>query len=176
MTLTAAERLILTTNILILERLGAPTDGGVGINQGDLRVAREALQYGFELEYGDLPFPLSVFEETFSAGGCEEVRDVLRMFDTLKIAWDRSDPKDGVTEDELRFPGWDYDGAEAQHWEYSKYLIETRGLYGYVVGGDDTRSVVSHHNKYRAMYAVFTALPQHNITIEGIKQVLAAGK
>lgn len=168
--------MILATNLLILERLG-PTTNGDGadavIAYTDLPAAREALQYGYELDYDELP--LHFHKEPISVETSHEVCDILRMYDTLKSAYDDSEDKQDLTEEELRCPGWDYDGGESGHWNYSRYIIETRGLYARVVGRDDTRSMVSHHDEYRAMYATFSELPQHAITIEGIKRVLAAG-
>src|SRR5205085_1206137 len=92
--LTLIERILLANQLRILEKL-EPEEGET------YRVAREAIEEGYELDYDLVARQLST--DTMSEDECRFVHDVLEMYRHLTFSAKRAD----VPAEEIQFPGFD---------------------------------------------------------------------
>jgi hypothetical protein len=117
MELTKVERLILTNQYRILEKLDP--------NQVRYyKEAREILEGGFTLSYNELA---SNIDQEMSEAKCHEVRDVLDLYRALKKAL-RELPEGSLAPEDATFKGFD-GNEESEHYAYARFLIETQGKW-----------------------------------------------
>jgi uncharacterized protein YfbU (UPF0304 family) len=167
--LTLIERILLANQLRILEKL-EPEEGET------YRVAREAIEEGYELDYDLVARQLST--DTMSEDECRFVHDVLEMYRHLTFSAKRAD----VPAEEIQFPGFDGNNE-------TKYLGYVNALFGrnlwaelHRQGGYDSHSPML--NRYRRMLAIQrnvlgqtqstgTATNSRALTADEIRQVLA---
>lgn len=102
-------------------------------NQGDEEYDYDnmikALQYGYEYHYSDVFDCL--FDEELSADGCREVLDILEMYRGIIYSYinlKREGIQLSLTEDDIRFPGFDGNN-EGKQMSYTEYFIKDLGRY-----------------------------------------------
>jgi uncharacterized protein YfbU (UPF0304 family) len=102
-------------------------------NQGDEEYDYDnmikALQYGYEYHYSDVFDCL--FDEELSADGCREVLDILEMYRGIIYSYinlKREGIQLSLTEDDIRFPGFDGNN-EGKQMFYTEYFIKDLGRY-----------------------------------------------
>jgi uncharacterized protein YfbU (UPF0304 family) len=102
-------------------------------NQGDEEYDYDnmikALQYGYEYHYSDIFDCL--FDEELSADGCREVLDILEMYRGIIYSYinlKREGIQLSLTEDDIRFPGFDGNN-EGKQMSYTEYFIKDLGRY-----------------------------------------------
>ena len=102
-------------------------------NQGDEEYDYDnmikALQYGYEYHYSDIFDCL--FDEELSADGCREVLDILEMYRGIIFSYinlKREGIQLSLTEDDIRFPGFDGNN-ECEQMSYTEYFIKDLGRY-----------------------------------------------
>lgn len=81
--------------------------------------ASEVLELGFELEYDMLTQNIDRDVLTFQE--CEEVIDILDMFNVLRILYSRLEDKSGIDEYKVKFSGFD-GNQEVKQLSYARYL------------------------------------------------------
>lgn len=111
MELSKAERLTLIHQFRILEKL---------YPEHAERYAqdREIIAAGYTVQYDDV-FG-SVFEE-MSDGECRYVFDVLDMYRILKRSYEELDDKQGLTEEDVKFKGFDLNN-EGKRYAFAEHL------------------------------------------------------
>jgi uncharacterized protein YfbU (UPF0304 family) len=141
MKLTRLERWILSNQMQILAKL-QPDDA----EHYDL--AREALERGYELNYGWLAEHIA--DRTLSEDECTEVLDILDMFRALESSHSRFGAKPGVDDWQVRFGGFDAnDPDEARRLGYFRHLRK-EGKYESIGAGDDNG--FNSHTRVLARY------------------------
>jgi uncharacterized protein len=159
--LTLIERLILSNQYLILERLDPD-------NAKHYALLRKAVEEGYALEYGRVADGL--YEE-FSAEECAEVRDILELHRALHL----SAMKVGVEPDKVRFRGFDGNNETAQM-AYTRYLLGDCGLWAELHRkghGYNSHSVTL--GRYRGMVQQWKVIGgKHDLSKEEIERILAA--
>ena len=102
-------------------------------NQGDVEYDYDnmikALQYGYEYHYSDVLDCL--FDEELSSEGCREVLDILEMYRGIiysYISLKRERKQLSLTEDDIRFPGFD-GNSEGMQMSYTEYFIKDLRRY-----------------------------------------------
>jgi uncharacterized protein len=118
MELTKLERLILTNQFRILEKLDPNS-------ARQSQSACEILRHGYSLEYDTLA---AFCSDEISRATCEEVRDILDLYRALKKAL-RELPAGSLTPEDATFKGFD-GNEESEHFGYTLFLIETLGKWG----------------------------------------------
>lgn len=109
-----AQRYILANQHRILELLDSE-------NAEKHRRRRLALEEGYALDYQ----PTEVWDDKYglSVNDCHFVIAVMAMFETLKRDFTALDDRGGLTEDDVRFPGFDQN-TEATFLGYAQFLID----------------------------------------------------
>ena len=144
-------------------------------NQGDEEYDYDnlikALEYGYELHYGDVFDCL--FDEELSADDCREVLDILEMYRGIIYSFinlKRDGKNVSLSENDVKFPGFDGNN-ETKQMSYTDYFIKDLGRY-------DEIEELSHGNynshwpklgKYRAMlmkWETYKALPNRYMMTE----------
>jgi uncharacterized protein YfbU (UPF0304 family) len=127
--LTPFERLSLMNQLAILKKLEPD-------NAEDYDNQIEILHSGYTILYGDV-FQ-SVYEE-MDDEECRYVFDVLDMFRNLINSFNGLKDKQGLTEDDVRFGGFDGNN-EAKRWAFAKYLKKSGRWQETLVGGLNSHS------------------------------------
>lgn len=151
-------------------------------NQGDQEYDYDnlikALQYGFELHYSDVFECL--FDEELSAEGCSEVLDILEMYRGIIYSFinlKREGKLDSLTEDDVKFPGFDGNN-EGKQMSYADFFIKDLGRYSEI--DELSHGYYNSHSrtlpKYRAMlvkWEEYKSLPNRYMMNElQIKELL----
>ena len=100
MELTKKERINMMLNYQILEKL---TDDPK--EKEKIQKHIEVLRNGYSLEYSWYPFEMA--EEDVSKDDCRLARRICQMYYDLWFSWDKLENKDGITEEDVAFPGFD---------------------------------------------------------------------
>lgn len=102
-------------------------------NQGDEEYDYDnmikALQYGYQYHYSDVFDCL--FDDELSYEDCREVLDILEMYRGIIYSYinlKREGQKVTLTEDDIRFPGFDGNN-EGKQMSYTEYFIKDLGRY-----------------------------------------------
>ena len=154
MKLTMNERLILTNQYLILEKL-YPDDAG------SFALARMAIQSGYEIAY-DWHAP-HINRDVMSEDESTEVLDILTMFEALKDSYDLLPTKPNIDEWRVRFMG--FDGTrEAKQLGFTYYL-QKEGEFSAVLVKRDLDSHGPTLARYRKMVSEWkNSAAHHNLT------------
>lgn len=112
MNLSIKDRLFLKNQYRILEALNPD-------EKGFYEKANEILELGFELEYDALT--RNIDRNVVTIQECEEVIDILDMFDALKISYAGLQDNSEIEEYQVKFLGFDGNN-EAKQLLYARYL------------------------------------------------------
>lgn len=112
--LTTVERMILANQCRILEKL-YPDEADSYANW------REAVVNGYSQQYGHIPEWFST--EEMSNEECQEVLDILTMFDDLNYSYNNLKDKGGIQKIQVEFPGFDGNN-ESKYLAYANYYIQ----------------------------------------------------
>ncbi len=133
MELSKKDRLILINQLLILEKL-YPEEADY------YEKHRLALQQGFALHY---EWIVENVWDDLSEADCRSVLNALDVYRAIFYSFDKLDAKDGLTEEEVRFPGFDGNN-ESQHLAYARYFIVDLGRYEELRRGQEYPGFNSH--------------------------------
>lgn len=117
--------------------------------------------------------PLSVSE-------CREVWDILEMYRTLMLSYEKLVHQDGVDVSQIRFAGFDYSNShEAKLGDYAKYILLVLDKYEELKYGKKDRIDFDSHrpmlNLYRAMLNEWSkSVHQYNLSKEDILRIVNA--
>jgi len=113
--------LLLSNQYLILEAL-YPKDAK------SYARCREAIECGYELEYKTISQHVYNDEDTLSESECNEVLDILCMFDELGYWYGEVKDKEGVDKGDITFEGFDgNDSQEVKYLAFARYICEGSG-------------------------------------------------
>jgi len=117
--LTRVERLLLSNQFAILAAL-FPDEAT------EYERMKEAVDSGYELEFERLA--QHVYADGLSADACQEVLEILSMFDYLKQGFERLSDKSGIDEHDITFAGFDGNN-EVSYMGYAEYFCR-QGRFG----------------------------------------------
>ena len=167
MDLTIVERLIISNQLMILEKL-YPDEEKYYSTQ------RKAIECGYKLHYADL---VENFFDEMSEDECREVIDVLDMYRALTFSYQKLPDKAGIEEDEIHFDGFD-GNEETSQYLYAQYFIVDLDRFTELTYGQKHPDLNSHSQrleKYRAMLAVWKSIEnRHNLNQKQIRALLDA--
>lgn len=167
MDLTIVERLIISNQLMILEKL-YPEEEKYYSTQ------RKAIECGYKLHYADL---VENFFDEMSEDECREVIDVLDMYRALTFSYQKLPDKAGIEEDEIHFDGFD-GNEETSQYLYAQYFIVDLDRFTELTYGQKHPDLNSHSHrleKYRAMLAVWKSIEnKHNLNEKQIRAILDA--
>ena len=152
--LTRTERWILSNQYRILEMLCPDKADKIKMAE-----AREVLEHGFEVEYGDIS--LHIDEDPISIEECKEVRDILLMHDNLQYAFDSLIDKTGIEAYQVEFHGFG-GNSEWLQLGYAEHLCEANNQFPRVVRKDDLDSHMPLLPKYKKMLELWNNMPNKN--------------
>ena len=88
--------------------------------------AREAIERGYELHYGEIAEFVYDDQESMTESECREVLDTLSMFDALKRGMASATPRPNVESWRVEFAGFDGNN-ESKQLAYAKYFCQMGG-------------------------------------------------
>jgi uncharacterized protein len=147
MNLSFAERLILSNEYLILEKLYPERAEAYA-------ECRKVLEDGYEVHYGD--FMQHISPKPFSREKSREVLDILSMYEALNYCYDGMNDKSGIDKGSIQFCGFDGNG-ESDLMEYARYLVEDQKRFA----GLDIKYFDSHSpsvDTYQRMLEVWRSI------------------
>lgn len=168
MELTLKDRLILTNQYLILEKID-PEEAE------QYALYRHALERGFSLEYGQMAN--HVTETEINKKQCDEVIDILDMYRHLKESYDELADKTGIEKSHVEFPGFDgNDRLEGRLMSYVRYLVDEKGDWSELKGYKEKfNSHMPMLNQYKNMLQVHSRFNRNgNLTKEQILSLIQA--
>lgn len=133
MELSKKERLTLINQFLILEKL-YPQESDY------YEKHRIALQNGYSLHY---QWVMENIADDLSEDDCRSVLDALDLYRVIVFSFDALSEKCGLTEDKVRFPGFDGNN-EFQYLSYARYFIVNLGRYEELIRGQKYPDLNSH--------------------------------
>jgi uncharacterized protein YfbU (UPF0304 family) len=168
MTLTRTERWIISNQFHILEIL-SPKEAQHFAN------GREALECGYELEYEELCQNIYKEGDTLSNEACEEVINILDMFDNLKRCFDALPPKSGIEEGRVKFPGFD-GNHETKQMAYARYFCDGRTpRFTDLPRANNFNSHMQSLPRYRSMLHEWErSTDKNNLTKDDILRIVSA--
>lgn len=172
MKLTRTERWILSNQYRILEKL-YPEDADA------FRDAQDALNSGYELEYGHLAERIYAEKHTLNEDECREVLDILAMFRDLKYGYKEvgGEKGTGVEEWLVQFSGFDGNN-ESSHLGYCRYICDPKhGRFQELDRGDDYNSHMPSLDRYRRMLDEWRPRSERGhgkLTAEDIRAIASA--
>jgi uncharacterized protein len=133
-TLTTVERKILANQFLLLEKLDP--DGAEYYAE-----SRDIIEHGYTIFYEEVL--QSIFAE-MPIDDCRYVFDVLDMHRALRTSYDKLTDKGGITEDDIRFRGFDGNN-ESKRYAFAEFLKKTGKWQETLAGGLNSHSMVTMH-------------------------------
>lgn len=163
MKLTQQEKLILHNQYTILEK--------VYPEQADTyKKAQTILEYGYALEYGNLP---GIQMSEMSEESCRETRDIMDMFRYIYNAIDKSEDSQIKDNFKLKFHGFD-GNDETKYMSYAEFL-QSEGRWTELSGSDGMNSHMPTLERYRSLLAVWRSLPnKFELTDDDLRSLSAA--
>ena len=167
MELTKKERLILSNQFKILEKL-YPEEADF------YSVQREAIEEGFALHYDDA---VKLFAEEMTNEECKEVIDILDMFRALHYSYENldSEEKDEIDEYKIEFHGFDGNN-ETKQMAYTEYFINKLDRFEELRDNSEFPDYNSHSrvlSEYRRMYNKWSEFDnKRNLTKEEIEYII----
>jgi len=166
MNLSIKDRLILSNQFRILEAL-YPDEKQHFSN------TREAIESGYEIEY-DWQTQY-IHREVVNVEECNQVIDILSMFDVLKHAYESIEDKSGIDEYKVKFLGFDGNN-ETKQMAYARYLRKN-GKFTNLESLDDFNSHCPMLATYRRMLNEWSRSDKkYQLTKDDIKRITKAGK
>jgi len=137
----------------------------------------EALQSGYELHY---PAMVEAFDSGLGKEDCSEVLDILQMYDDLAYSYDALADKDGLTEVDVTFPGFDGNNETARM-AYARYFVVDLDRYARLKATARKTGFNSHFPamaRYRRMLPAHRRLsrPPSGLSAADIRAILRAGE
>jgi len=127
------------------------------------------LEFGLTREYHQL-FPPC---DEMSAKSCEEVCDILDMFQALKDAYDEMDNKEGINPDQIAFSGFD-GNHESDNLVYADFMFEDN-KWSSIKPKGETNSHIPMMWKYRAMLREWrNVASKYHLTREDVIRIINA--
>ena len=164
MALTRTERLILSNQLRILEVL-YPDEAPSMVRD------REALECGYELHYESAM--QHVYENTLSLNDCEEIIDILDMFDVLKTARQRLGEIPDVDDWEITYAGFDGNN-ELPRLAYARWYSASPGCR-FAELDPGMNSHMRTLDRYRRQLVEWeNAADKYNLTAEDITRIAHA--
>ncbi len=166
MELSHTERWILSNQFRILQLLDKD-------NAEYYAKAKEAVDSGYELEYGSLSQYLD--SDVTTEAECREVIEILSMFDALRYSHDNLFDKAGIEEWRIKFAGFDGNN-EVKQMAYARYYCNLDGgRFVHLERGDDFNSHCSVLGRYRSMLSEWKRSGSpHQLSKEEIMQIAEA--
>jgi uncharacterized protein YfbU (UPF0304 family) len=165
MELTENERLIISNQLLILEKLDPDEADGY-------QRQRKAVEEGYALHYGDLAAHLYT---ELPAEDCREVLDILDMYRAMANAVRSLGMPLAVDGWSTAFPGFDCNEEERQH-SYAQYLLGDLGRFRELSDGAEHLDLNSHSPmlpRYRRMLALWRSYPKRlELSESQVRQLL----
>jgi uncharacterized protein len=165
MQLSVNERWILANQYRILAEL-LPDD------RDHFAKARKALERGFALEYNAICEHVSKEADVLAEQDCEEVLDILDMFDALKSSYSRLPDKAGIEQRKTEFQGFD-GNRETSQLSYLIYLWEDDRFTNLQASTTDGgNSHLPMLNPYRRMLSAWNeSANKHNLTKDDVARI-----
>lgn len=163
MNLTLAERLIISNQFKILEKL-YPEEAEF------FSTHRTAVENGYKLHYDDL---VENFFDEMPEEESLEILEILSMYRALTFSHQKLKDKSGIKADDIRFKGFD-GNEETSQYLYTKFFILELGRFDELRYGNDHPDFNSHFpmlNQYRDMLRVWNSF-EKNFNLNE-KQILA---
>ncbi|MBN1515273.1 YfbU family protein [Candidatus Sumerlaeota bacterium] len=135
MELEKKDRLMLINQYLILEKLDPDPD-----NANKYKYYQGILKHGFESEYSAF---LSDIDDGLSKEDCQKVQAFLNLYRFIKNSFDALDDKGEITEEQIRFKG--FDGTyESLHLAFARHLINEKEYCSELRQGQEDSDLNSH--------------------------------
>ena len=166
MKLSHAERWILSNQFRILQLLDK--------NEAEYYAkAKEAIDSGYELEYGSLSQYID--SDVVTEEECREVIDILSMFDTLRHSYENLPDKSGIEEWRVKFAGFDGNN-EVKQMAYARYFCNLDGgRFVHLERADDFNSHCPVLDRYRSMLSEWKqSEKKHELSKEDIIRIAEA--
>lgn len=156
MELSITERVILSNQFLILEKLDPDQAETYAANH-------KALKGGYSLHY---EWMIDGFEKELSADECEEVLEIMRMYSILKLSFDQLEDKNEINKERITFQGFDQNN-ERRRMFYVRYILRDLGRYEELNNRGDFNSHLPMLRKYKRMLAAWNDINnKHRLTKE----------
>jgi uncharacterized protein len=131
-TLTLVERKILANQFVLLEKLDP--------EQAEYYAeSRDIIEHGYTIFYDEVL--QSIYDE-MPIAECRYVFDVLDMHMALRNSYDKLTDKGGVSEDDVRFRGFDGNN-ESKRYAFAEFLKKTGKWAETLVGGLNSHSMMT---------------------------------
>lgn len=167
MKLTLVERWLLSNQFAILEKL-YPEDAPIYSN------SREIIERGYEGLYEQITEYLFTGHSMMSEEDCDEVFDILRMYEQLQSSYDRLDDKSGLSTAWIAFPGFDGNN-EANFKQFTAFLLEREGRFSDLRYKDDLNSHVPSRPIYARMKQAWQeSSDPYNLEKDDLRRILDA--
>jgi uncharacterized protein len=162
--LTPAERVIIANQCRILEKLYP--------EESDFYARwRNAIESGYQMDYDDgAPW----LDSGLPARECQEVWDILKMFDQMMFAYDLLQDKSGIEPYSVQFHGFDGNN-ECAHLGYADHIINKMDRFQRLKDcGDSLNSHSQVLDTYRRMLEVWRPMEGRQLTKEQIVAITTA--
>jgi len=147
MKLTRIERLFLSNQFRILESLYPSEADYYKKNQ-------EILESGYEFHYDEIFQHIYSDENSLTISECREAINILEMFFSLNLSFNKLKNKIGIKKSDIDFLGYDgNDSQEIKYLAYTRFICEQGGRYKDLKKNDDFNSHTMSLGFYRKMLA-----------------------
>lgn len=166
MELTKTERLILLNQFRILKSLNP--------NEDNYDYALEVLEKGYEYHYKEI-IQDSLLIEEFPFNSSQLVLDILYMFSSMRLAYNKLSDKSNIVESKIRFPGFcsSSGGFEAKCLSYARFYVNQQGGLFRELGNIEN-SDINRIPYYREMLAEFEkSQNKFDLTKEDIIRIIS---
>jgi uncharacterized protein len=169
MNLTRLEHFTLANQFKILAKL-YPQEADFYVQH------QKIMEDGYSYHYDDCMENISGDE--LSEEQCKEVLDILEMHSNLIISWGKLKDKAGITEEDVRFRGFDGNN-ESHYMGYASFFLNDMNRYDELPhGAAKLNSHMATLWRYSAMLQKWRELGKenHSLTAEQIRSILDAPK
>lgn len=177
MKLDRKDRFMISNQLKILEAL-YPDEAGYYATQ------RTAFEEGYESHYEWAMEQIA--DEVLPEADSKEVIDTLDMFRALRVSYNQLKDKDGITEYDINFRGYDgNDSVECKLMGYARYFVVELKRFGEILEEQGEHFDFNSHGEmrevYKRMLEKWLAVPagrgagqRHNLTKEQLKEITEA--
>ena len=154
MELTKGERLILANQFEILAVLGSEDD----LQKKTYLEKKRIVEMGVSSEWDQL-FGL-IEENKMTYEDCQEVRNILTMYNDIQWSYENLNNKDGIDKDKIIFKGFDLN-FESERYEYINFLLKPGVTDEFLPQrANDLNSHCSMLEEYRTMYSKYEKIKE----------------
>ncbi|MDD4050955.1 MAG: YfbU family protein [candidate division Zixibacteria bacterium] len=165
--LSLKDRLFLSNQYRILEAI-CPDEAF------NFKRLRTIVENGYELHYDALNSMIS--ESRLTVEDCQEIMDILDMYRSLKFCFDKLKDKEGVSEEDIRFQGFDAN-EETNRFFYTRFLVLQERRWQEILEGRPGLELNSHRpiiELYQRMLAEWNKIGKRfDLSLQDIRQILA---